>query len=81
VGIAWSGTGFQEPVLIVEPRKGPARPDDELLREIRALAQTSHLTKDIRFFLSHPAFPVDIRHNAKIFREKLAFWAEGKVQR
>jgi hypothetical protein len=29
--------------------------------------------------LFHPAFPVDIRHNAKIFREKLAVWASRKV--
>jgi len=26
--------------------------------------------------LFHPSFPVDIRHNAKISREKLALWAE-----
>ena len=26
--------------------------------------------------LWHAKFPVDIRHNAKIFREKLAIWAE-----
>jgi len=26
--------------------------------------------------LFHPEFPVDMRHNAKIFREKLALWAE-----
>jgi hypothetical protein len=25
----------------------------------------------------HPGFPVDIRHNAKIGREKLAEWAQG----
>ena len=30
-------------------------------------------------FLLHPSFPVDIRHNAKIFREKLARWAEGRA--
>jgi hypothetical protein len=30
--------------------------------------------------LYHPAFPVDIRHNAKIFREKLALWAEKRVK-
>ena len=26
-------------------------------------------------FFFHPEFPVDVRHNAKIFREKLAVWA------
>jgi hypothetical protein len=29
--------------------------------------------------LFHKSFPVDIRHNAKIFREKLALWAVGKI--
>jgi hypothetical protein len=27
----------------------------------------------------HNAFPVDIRHNSKIFREKLTVWAEKKM--
>ena len=30
------------------------------------------MTREIETFLLHPSFPVDIRHNAKIFREKLA---------
>ncbi len=29
-------------------------------------------TARVRTFLPHPGFPVDIRHNAKIGREKLA---------
>ena len=33
----------------------------------------------ITTFLFHPAFPVDIRHNAKIFREKLAVWAAKEL--
>jgi len=32
-------------------------------------------TAKVRAFLRHPGFPVDIRHNAKIGREKLATWA------
>ena len=32
-------------------------------------------TREIAHILFHPAFPVDVRHNAKIFREKLAEWA------
>jgi len=31
--------------------------------------------------LFHPSFPVDIRHNSKIFREKLAIWAEKQIKR
>jgi hypothetical protein len=30
--------------------------------------------------LFHPAFPVDVRHNAKIFREQLAVWAARRIQ-
>jgi len=37
------------------------------------------LTRSIRTVLFHRSFPVDIRHNSKIFREKLAVWAERKI--
>jgi hypothetical protein len=30
--------------------------------------------------LFHKSFPVDVRHNSKIFREQLAVWAERKVK-
>ena len=36
-------------------------------------------TRRIRILLFHPAFPVDIRHNSKIFREKLAVWAARRL--
>jgi hypothetical protein len=38
------------------------------------------LTQSIQTVLFHKAFPVDIRHNSKIFREKLAIWAEKKIK-
>ncbi len=73
--------GRQEPVMIIETRKSSDRAGIDILREVRELAEGSEVTRDIRFFLIHPDFPVDIRHNAKIFREKLAVWAEGQVIR
>ena len=36
-------------------------------------------TRGIKTFLAHPKFPVDVRHNSKIFREKLAVWADRKL--
>ena len=36
-------------------------------------------TRAVRTILFHPSFPVDIRHNAKIFREKLAAWAARRL--
>ncbi|MHB8808525.1 MAG: fatty acid CoA ligase family protein [Desulfobulbaceae bacterium] len=71
--------GAQRPVLIVELAEGHKR-TDRLMLELRALAQGNALTRSIETFLVHPAFPVDIRHNAKIFREKLALWADDQLQ-
>ncbi|HZY84051.1 MAG TPA: fatty acid CoA ligase family protein [Gemmataceae bacterium] len=69
--------GVTEPALCVECEKGTHPFSDEgLRRELLALAAAHAHTKAIRTILFHPAFPVDIRHNAKIFREKLATWAE-----
>jgi hypothetical protein len=36
-------------------------------------------TRSIRTILYHPGFPVDVRHNAKIDREKLAKWAQKEL--
>jgi acyl-CoA synthetase (AMP-forming)/AMP-acid ligase II len=71
--------GEQQPVLIVELRE-KAVDTGRLFKELRGLAEANELTRRIKTFLVHPAFPVDIRHNAKIFREKLAIWAEKRLR-
>jgi hypothetical protein len=75
--------GQQRPVMVIQPHKeNMPRTDkqrDTLLGEIRELARANPLTQAIDSFLLHPSFPVDIRHNAKIFREKLAVWATDRV--
>ncbi len=76
--------GRQTPVVILEPHagcmpKGRAA-QRALLEEIRELGAANPLTQSISDFRLHPSFPVDIRHNAKIFREKLALWAERTRQ-
>ncbi|MBN1910145.1 MAG: AMP-binding protein [Pirellulales bacterium] len=77
VGVGPSGS--QWPVVVLEPVEGKTPKDDQqretFLNEIRELGQSSPLTRSIHDFLFHPSLPVDIRHNAKIFREKLALWA------
>ncbi len=67
------------PVIIVEPHKGGSINNKKLLAEIKMIAGQSELTREINHFLIHENFPVDIRHNAKIFREKLALWAQKKL--
>ncbi len=71
----------QIPIVIVELRPGmtPKTTADRerLFGELRALGAAHAMTAGIDQFMIHPAFPVDIRHNAKIFREQLTVWAEG----
>jgi acyl-CoA synthetase (AMP-forming)/AMP-acid ligase II len=72
--------GWQLPVLCVETQHKPSRTqrDDLLHSQLPQLAKSHPHLHHIRDFLLHPGFPVDIRHNAKIGREKLAAWATKK---
>ncbi len=64
-----------EPAICIELDKGIKK--SEILRnELRALAGEYNTTAGITQFLFHKNFPVDPRHNAKIYREKLAEWAQ-----
>ncbi len=68
----------RQPVIIVEPVKRIGN-KQKLFRELREIAGQYEHTRLIDTFLIHTRFPVDIRHNAKIFREKLADWADKKT--
>jgi len=52
----------------------------QLYQELTTLAEQFHQTQGIKRFLIYPDFPVDVRHNAKIFREKLAVWAQSQTK-
>ncbi len=74
--------GEQVPVLCVELNAESRKADRaKVVEELRAIGSRFDHTRGIQSFLFHPSFPVDIRHNAKIFREKLAVWAAGKHRR
>jgi acyl-CoA synthetase (AMP-forming)/AMP-acid ligase II len=53
--------------------------DAQLSQDILELAANNPATADIQFVLVMDELPVDIRHNAKIFREKIALWAQDRV--
>jgi acyl-CoA synthetase (AMP-forming)/AMP-acid ligase II len=72
--------GAVEPVLCVEREKWDATPEGRLRDELLALGAARPHTRAIRTVLFHGCFPVDVRHNAKIFREKLAAWAAGRLR-
>jgi acyl-CoA synthetase (AMP-forming)/AMP-acid ligase II len=69
------------PVLCVEL---PSRPNNHRKERIQTdllqIAKSHSRLSSIRTILFHPGFPVDIRHNAKIGREKLAKWAQGQAK-
>ncbi|MBU2892990.1 AMP-binding protein [Colwellia sp. D2M02] len=72
--------GAKTPLLCIEltskGKKISAQAQQQLFSDLFAIALKHPQTKGIKHFLIHPDFPVDIRHNAKIFREKLALWAQ-----
>ncbi len=77
------GTGprnRQEPVIIIEPtnadRINSQAARQKFTEELLERGATTAFTQPIAKILFHPEFPVDVRHNAKIFREKLSLWAE-----
>jgi acyl-coenzyme A synthetase/AMP-(fatty) acid ligase len=68
--------GVRAPAICVELEQAAKNTDvGVLITELRKMALSFEHTAPIERFLIHPGFPVDIRHNAKIFREKLAVWA------
>ncbi len=71
--------GVKVPVIIVELVKDGTCDRRRVIDEALHLCRAHPLTKEVRIVLVHPAFPVDIRHNAKIFREKLSLWAQQQL--
>ena len=71
--------GQQQPVLIVELHD--RNTSEGIVSDLKQMALENELTHTIKHFLIHPSFPVDIRHNAKIFREKLSVWAADELKK
>ncbi|WDP86469.1 MAG: AMP-binding protein [Desulfobacter sp.] len=69
----------QVPVIFIEPM-GKIANKKKFIQELRDLARSNPLTSKIEHILINPSFPVDIRHNSKIFREKLAVQAQSKLK-
>ncbi len=81
VGVGPSGS--QTPAIIAEPwpehwPKDKAA-ESKLLEELRQIGQSHPHTRPVRHYFLMRSLPVDIRHNAKIFREQLAIWAAQKL--
>jgi len=70
----------RRPVLVVEPQAGSRTGDAELAAYVRSVAAGHPIAGVVSDVLIHrEPFPVDIRHNAKIRRSKLAAWATERT--
>jgi len=74
IGVGERGRERAHLVVEPEPEVEPAELIARLAARRRELAQG----EVIENFLLHPSLPVDVRHNAKIRREDLKLWAEGR---
>lgn len=68
--------------VVVEPQDAPLGSAEldrgELIKRVTAELERHNLTKEITEIFFHPSFPVDGRHNAKIFRDRLSLWAQAQ---
>jgi olefin beta-lactone synthetase len=75
--------GHQRPVIIAEPwpENRPQNEQDrqQLISELAVRGSKQPHTSGIKDFFLMDTLPTDIRHNAKIFREKLAAWAARRL--
>lgn len=79
--------GKQRPVLIVEREAdssiseaiNEAELSDSLTALLTTLLSKHPCSNAIKTLFFHPQLPVDIRHNSKIYREKLALWAAEQL--
>jgi olefin beta-lactone synthetase len=75
--------GRQRPVIVVEPLPNrfpyTTLAKEQLFVELEKLGRSHAVTEAIRTFLVKQSFPVDVRHNAKISRERLAVWAARRL--
>jgi acyl-CoA synthetase (AMP-forming)/AMP-acid ligase II len=74
--IAWRNDGVVHPAIVVEPIDGAfpktGEERERFIEALKTLGAESEATRSIEFFFFEKAFPVDVRHNAKIHRLTLA---------
>jgi len=73
--------GQKTAVVCIELLEKPTESSLKLFNELRFIADKNEHTRGIKHFLIHQGFPMDIRHNAKIYREKLAVWAKSEIKK
>ena len=78
VGVKNGNDSGNIPVICIERVKSKKR-KIYLQEELQVIAAENPMTDQIKQILFHKSFPVDPRHNAKIYREKLSIWAKNRI--
>ncbi len=78
--VAVKVAGIKRAYLCVELNQGIEVEQAVLFKQLKQLGDQYPHTRQVSGFLIHPKFPVDVRHNAKIFREKLTVWAQAQLK-
>ncbi len=82
--VPFGDSPHSQPVMVVEPwpeHRPKGSDEKQLLDQLKQLAKQYEATSAINDFLVYPTrLPTDIRHNAKIFREKLVPWVKSKIR-
>lgn len=76
VGVPVPGCAHKRPVVLIEPKRAGGTPDpaqeQKLIADLKLLAARHRNTSSIEdILIYHDAFPVDVRHGAKIRRDVL----------
>lgn len=77
------GLSSGEPAIVIEPLPQYFPDTDEMrevfITELLAISEADPVSRGIRHVFFHRSFPVDGRHNAKIFRDQLGRWASSLI--
>jgi acyl-coenzyme A synthetase/AMP-(fatty) acid ligase len=73
--------GITTPVICLELIEKQTESSLKLFNELCFRVEKHDHTSGIKHFLIHHGFPMDIRHNAKIYREQLAVWAQAEIKK
>jgi len=71
--------------VVIEPVSGNfpefKKDQDSFKKSLLDLTTGVEYLSDLKYIFFHNSFPVDGRHNAKIFRDKLSVWAKSELKK
>ncbi len=69
------------PAIVIERKDKKTRMSETFQNELLTLKNSQPFTKKIHSIFLHQSLPVDVRHNIKIDRTKLSFWAQDHFEK